>query len=94
MEPVRHRVDYAFTRTGWNCLVVDKTSTVPRGYFRNRLARPNSQACTRITVQPEVSALVPVSMGSNGAKKTVATRDPRAPTRAPRFARVKIKKIK
>ena len=33
---------------------VDKISTVPRAYCRNRLARPNSQACTRIAVQPEV----------------------------------------
>ena len=33
---------------------VDKIGTVPRGYSRNRLARPNSQACTKIAVQPEV----------------------------------------
>ena len=33
---------------------VDTISTVPRGYCRNRLARPNSQACTKIAVQPEV----------------------------------------
>ena len=37
---------------------VDKISTVLRGYCRNRLARPNSQACTRIAVQPEVYVLV------------------------------------
>ena len=59
---IRYRVDYAFTRAGCDCLVVDKIGTVPRGYGRNRLARPNSQACTRMTMQPEVAVLVPVSM--------------------------------
>ena len=24
MEPGRHKIDYAFARAGWNCLVVDK----------------------------------------------------------------------
>ena len=31
---IGHRVDYVFTRAGCDCLVVDKTSTVPRGYRR------------------------------------------------------------
>ena len=33
---------------------VDKIGTVPRGYCQNRLARPNSQACTKIAVQLKV----------------------------------------
>ena len=70
-EPVRHRVDYTFTRAGWNCLVVDKISTVPRGYFRNRFARPNSQACTRIAGQPEVSVLVPLRAHLERCLKTL-----------------------
>ena len=76
----RHRVDYAFTRAGCGFLVVDKISTVPRGYCRNRLVRPNSQACTRIVVPPEVAMLVPVSMRSRTVLKAeLNTIVPRSP---------------
>ena len=98
MGPVRHRVDSlysigsAFLRAGYNHLAYIKSCTVPKRYCRDRLARPNSQACTRITMQPEVSVIVPVRAHFERClKKAGATRDPRAPARAPRFARVKMK---
>ena len=71
MGPERHRIDIiactrSITRSLEQAIVprVDKISTIPRGYCRNRLARPNSQVCTRITLQPEVSVLEPMSMRS------------------------------
>ena len=75
---------------------VDKISTVPRGYCRNRLARPNSQACTRISVQPGTSVLVSVRAHLERClKKTlVAKRDPREPARMPKLARSRKIKIK
>ena len=66
---------------------VDKISSVPRSYCRNRLARPNSRACTRIAGQPEISVLVPLRARIERCLKTlVAKRDPREPVCVPKLA--------
>ena len=57
-----------------------------------RLARPNSQACTRIAGQPEVPVLVPWRAHlQRCSNNLMAKQGPRAQARAPGLARVKIK---
>ena len=48
-ESIRSSLECSGCSSSWR-----KNSTVPRGYCRNRLKRPNSQACPRIAVQPDV----------------------------------------